>query len=368
MIIRGSCLTEPRKIMVRATNWIGDAVMSLPALEALQVRFPDAEVIPVAKSWVSGVYAHYPGIRRFIVYDSEGEHRGSRGFSRLVRELRAERFDAAILFQNAFHAAWMAWRAGIPNRIGYARDGRAGLLTGAIEAPLAAACGHQAFYYLHLLFRSGLIARPEPPRPLDQAWLAVPPEESAWAEGYLQSLGLQGPRFLVGLVPGASFGPAKRWPPGRFAGLADRLIAALNADVLIFGSRAERPLAEEVAQEMSHTPSIVAGETSLGQSMALLERCRLVITNDSGSMHVASALALPVIAVFGSTDYHATGPLGPYAMAVQHRVACNPCGQRVCPIDFRCMEGVTVAMVYRASLEMVKHLGIAFDRPAQGRP
>ncbi len=367
MIIRGSRLKEPRKIMVRATNWIGDAVISLPALAALQARFPTAEIVLVAKSWVSGVYSHYPGIGRLIEYDPEGEHRGSRGFGRLIAQLRAEQFDGAILFQNAFHAAWMAWRAGIPHRIGYARDARAALLTEAIEAPPPALYGHQAFYYLHLLFRCGLIARPEPSRALDEAWLEITREEKSWAESYLQSLGLHGPRFLVGLVPGASFGPAKRWPASRFAGLADRLIAALNADVLIFGSRAEKQLAEEVAQEMSHTPSVVAGEATLDQSMALLERCRLVITNDSGSMHIASALGLPVIAIFGSTDYHATGPLGPYAMAVQHTVECNPCGLRVCPIDFRCMEGVTVTTAYRAALEMVKELGITFDRPARGR-
>jgi heptosyltransferase II len=364
MILRGSCLHEPRKIMVRATNWIGDAVISLPAIEALQVRFPDAEIVPVAKPWVSDVYRHYPGIQRFIAYDPENEHRGVRGFSLLISQLRSEQFDSAILFQNAFHAAWMAWRAGIPKRIGYARDGRTALLTEAIAAPPPAAYGHQAFYYLHLLFRSGLIARPEPPRPLEEAWLAITPEEGAWAENHLHSLGLQGPRFLVALVPGASFGPAKRWPLGRFASLADRLVAALNADVLIFGSRAERELAEEVAQEMSHTPTIVAGETTLGQSMALLQRCRLVVTNDSGSMHVASALGLPVIAIFGSTDWHATGPIGPYTMVVQRGVPCSPCGLRVCPIDFRCMEGVTVDMVYRVALEMVKQLGITFDRPA----
>jgi heptosyltransferase-2 len=360
-------LKEPRKIMVRATNWIGDAVMSLPALAALQARFPEAEIVPVVKPWVSDIYKHYPPVRRHFLFDPHGLHRGPSGFARLIHELRAEQFDAAILFQNAFHAAWMAWRARIPNRIGYARDGRASLLTEAIDPPPPAAYGHQIFYYLHLLFRSGLISRPEPPQPLTETWLRVNSEERGWATGYLESLGLQGPRFLIALMPGASYGPAKRWPSDRFAALADRLIAALNADVLIFGSQEEKALAEQIAQEMTHTPIIIAGEATLGQSISLLEQCRLVITNDSGSMHVAAALALPVTAIFGSTDPQATGPLGPYARVVQHWVPCNPCRLRVCPIDFRCMSGVTVDMVYRSALELVKSLKVTFESPAHRR-
>ena len=368
MIVRGSLLREPRKILVRATNWIGDAVISLPALEALRARFPSAEIVVMAKPWVSNVYDHYPALDRQIIYDPQGEHRGSGGFNALIRQLRTERFDAAILFQNAFHAAWMAWRANIPNRIGYARDGRAFLLTESIETPAPAAYGHQAYYYLHLLFRAGIIPRPEPPCPLEEIRLTVQPEERAWAVRHLESLGLGGPRFLVAVVPGASYGPAKRWPPDRFAELADRLIETLHADALLFGSVAERPLAEEIAQEMEHTPTLVAGETTLRQSMALFERCRLVMTNDSGPMHVAAAMALPVIGIFGSTNLYATGPFGPHARMVRHPVECSPCGLRVCPIDFRCMEGVTVSTVYRVALELVKQLGITHDHPARGRP
>ncbi|MGH9355152.1 MAG: lipopolysaccharide heptosyltransferase II [Terriglobia bacterium] len=362
---RGDLLKEPRKVMVRAANWIGDAVLSLPALEALRERFPESEIVLVAKPWVSGVYRHQLVVDRQIIYDPQGEHRGAARFSRLIRQLRGEQFDAAVLFQNAFHAAWMAWRARIPARIGYARGGRACLLTNAVEVPPAAVCGHQAYYYLHLLFRAGIIERPEPPRPLEEVLLITQPEEKTWAVRKLDSLGLQGPRFLIGIVPGASFGPAKCWPAERFAELADRLIEALNGDVLVFGSGAERALAGEVAQHMEHTPIVVAGETSLRQSMALMEHCRLVITNDSGAMHVASSLALPVVAVFGSTDAIATGPFGPFSRTVQNPVACSPCGLRVCPIDFRCMEGLSVAAVYRASLELVKQLGVTHERPAR---
>ena len=364
---REGLLKEPQKIVVRAANWIGDAVLSLPALEALRARFPEAQIVLLAKPLVSDVYRYLSIADRQIIYDPQGEHRGVAGFGKLVRQLREEQFDAAVLFQNAFHAAWMAWRARIPVRIGYARDGRARLLTNALEVPPAAVCGHQAYYYLQLLFRAGIIERPEPPRPLEEVRLVVQPDEKNWAVRRLESLGLHGPRFLIGIVPGASFGPAKRWPAARFAELADRLITALNADVLIFGSEAERELAGEVAQEMEHTPVVVAGETTLRQAMAMLEHCRLAVTNDSGPMHVASALALPVVAVFGSTDAIATGPFGPFSRVVQNPVTCSPCGLRACPIDFRCMEGLGVAAVYRVALELVKQLGITHEHPAHPR-
>lgn len=361
MTVRGIGLNDPRKILIRATNWIGDAVMSLPALEALRARFPASEIVLVSKPWVSELYRHHPALSRQIVYDPEGENRGPRGFWKLVQTLREERFDAAILFQNAFHAAWMAWCARIPVRVGYARDGRSALLTEPVEVPPPAAYGHQAYYYLQLLFRAGLIDKPEPIR---EVRLALEEAEKAWAAKHLDELGLHGPRFLVGLNPGAFFGPAKRWLLDRYAALADRLIGALHADVLIFGSRAERPLAEEIAHTMKHTPTIVAGETTLRQLMALLAQCRLVVSNDSGPMHLAAALRLPLVAIFGSTNERATGPLGPRARIVKHRVACSPCGLRECPIDFRCMKGVTVESVYEAAVKLVDELGVTHEQPA----
>jgi len=351
LIVRGSPLSNPSKILVRATNWIGDAVMSIPALEALRVRFPEAEIVVLAKPWVSEIYWYQPAVSRQIIYDANGGHRGPRGFSRLVETLRAEKFEAAVLFPNSFQAAWMAWRARIPVRIGYARDGRGRLLTDAVEAPPEAAYGHQAYYYLQLLLRAGLI---EKPKPVGVVRLAVTGPEKKWATRRLESMGLGGLRKFIALCPGASFGPAKRWPPERFADLADRLIGALHADVLIFGSRDERLLAEAVAHEMQHTPAILSGDTSLRQLLALLAECRLVITNDSGPMHLAAALGVPLVAVFGSTNERATGPLGARVRMVKRPVACSPCGLRECPIDFRCMTGVGVDDVYRAALESVK--------------
>jgi heptosyltransferase-2 len=135
----------------------------------------------------------------------------------------------------------------------------------------------------------------------------------------------------------------------------------LNADVLIFGSAAERPLAEEIAGAMKHTPTIAAGETSLRQLLALMARCRLIVTNDSGPMHLAAALGIPLVAIFGSTDERATGPLGARVRTVKRGVECSPCGRRVCPIDFRCMHDISVDEVFRATLELVKRWNITHD-------
>ena len=342
---------NPKKIMVRATNWIGDAVMSLPAIEALRARFPNSEIVLVAKPWVSELYLNHPAVNRQIVYDPEGAHRGARGFWRLVQELRSEGFDAAILLQNAYQAAWMAWCAGIPLRIGYARDGRSSLLNEVVQVPPPPAYGHQVYYYLQLLFLSGLI---EKPQTVEEIHLYLSEAERRWGARQLQSMGLGGKRFLIGICPGASFGEAKRWLPDRYALLADRLIDVLGADVLIFGSRADIPLAEAVARAMGHTPVLVAGRTTLREFMALLAKCHLAITNDSGPMHLAAALQIPLLTIFGSTNERATGPVGRRVRIIKRTVECSPCGHRQCPIDFRCMTGVSVDDVYKAALESVK--------------
>ena len=353
--------TQVKRILVRSTNWVGDAVMTIPALEALRARFPQAEIVLLGKPWVSELFRYHPAVDRQIDYDPAGEHRGAKGFARMVSQLRAEQFDAAVLLPNSFHSAWMVWLARIPLRIGYARDGRGLLLHDAIEPPPPAAYGHQVNYYLQLLFRAGLISRPQP---VDELHLFVSESEKNWAIKKMATLGLSGPRFIVGMSPGAAFGPAKRWLPERFGELADRLIGALNANVLIFGSAAEEELAEQIAGEMRHTPVVLAGETSLRQLLALTTRCRLMITNDSGPMHLAAALGVPLVSIFGSTDERATGPVGARVRIVKHAVECNPCGRRVCPVDFRCMGRISVEEVFRATLEVVKRWNITYDYSA----
>jgi heptosyltransferase-2 len=335
------------KILVRATNWVGDAVMSIPALQAIRARAPGAEISVLARPWVADLYRDQGHADRLIVFDSAGRHAGPLGVERLAAELRKEGFASAVLLQNAFEAAWIAWRAGIPERVGYARDGRGWLLTQAVRVPLRGEIpAHEAYYYLELLRRAGwLEARPE----VGSIALRVTPAALEHAEDLLRRSGARSNAVRLALAPGAAYGSAKCWPPARFAQLAERMISDFDADVIIFGAAAERGVAERIASQMRKRPVVLAGQTKIGELPALFARCQLFVGNDSGAMHVAAAVGLPVVAVFGPTDAHGTAPLTERRSLVQHRVSCSPCFLRHCPVDHRCMTRVEVEPVYAAA-------------------
>ncbi len=356
------------KILIRATNWVGDAVMCIPALAAVRARWPEAHIAILARPWVADIYAEQNLSNQLIHFDHKGRHAGIAGVERLARELRAEKFDTALLLQNAFEAAWIAWRAGIPERIGYARDGRGWLLTKAIpvlrhgEIP-----SHETHYYLELVRRANMAAESnKPPRSalepsnVPEIRLRVSPEKVTTAESLLAQAeanilgsgpwpaGHSAPMFRVALAPGAAYGSAKCWPTDRYAALADRLISEFHASVILFGSPGEREVAERIAAQMRHRPVMLAGQTSIGDLPALLSRCRIFIGNDSGAMHVAAAVGLPVVAIFGPTDPFGTSPATEQLSLVQEKVSCSPCFLRHCPVDHRCMTRVSIDQVYAA--------------------
>ena len=272
-----------------------------------------------------------------------------------ARALRPRHFDTAILLQNAFEAAAIAYLAGIPERIGYARDGRGFLLTRAIPVPKPGEIPrHERFYYLELLRRAGIVDELHS-RTTRSAWKARPPHAPrAWNDSMQLGLG----ETVIGISPGAAYGTAKRWLPERFADAAIRVANELGAAVAIFGSKDERDLCESVAASVS--ASIVnpvknfAGETSLAEFIDLAAACRVYLTNDSGAMHIASALGVPTIAVFGATDDETTGPTGPLARVVREQVECSPCLKRECPIDHRCMTRVSAARVAETALVLLE--------------
>jgi heptosyltransferase-2 len=322
--------------MVRATNWLGDAVMSLPALRAIRGAYPVAHISLVARPWVADLYARESAIDAVIQCPAA---RGWRARIEFARGLRAHRFDAAILLQNAFDAAAMAYLARIPQRIGYRRDGRGLLLTRAIAVPEPGDIPrHQRYYYLELLRRAGLIERTPPPAPILLEGIAEARETGA---SHLQALGVSGP--AIGVSPGAAYGNAKRWLPERFAEAAVELARGGGFAVLVFGSAGERDLAESVATAVRNAriqAINLAGETTLRQFADMAAACKLFLTNDSGAMHMASALGVPTVAVFGATDDTTTGPSGPLARVVREHADCSPCLLRECPIDHRCMTRV----------------------------
>jgi heptosyltransferase-2 len=334
------------RVMVRATNWLGDAVMSLPAIRAIRGVFPHAHLAVVARPWVADLYARETVIDQVIPYPAQTGLRGRREFA---AKLQAHRFDGAILLQNAFDAALIAWLAGIPERIGYRRDGRGLLLTRPIPVPEPGDIPrHERFYYLELLRRAGMIER-------------FPAEETIRLDGidaariagaaHLHALGIAGP--VIGISPGAAYGNAKRWLPERFAAAA----AQLNHGVLVFGSAAERPLCDEVAAHLARNgrdARNLAGATTLAEFIDLASVCRLFLTNDSGAMHIASALAVPTVTIFGATDDTTTGPTGPTARIVREHAECSPCLLRECPIDHRCMTRVTSERVADVALHLLE--------------
>ena len=329
------------KVLVRATNWLGDAVMSLPAIRTIRQVFPHAHLAVLARPSVAGLYARETCIDRVIPYPAP---KGLGARRELAGQLRAERFDGAILLQNAFDAALTVWLAGIPERIGYRRDGRGMLLTRAIDVPEPGDIPrHERFYYLELLRRAGLIERFPECGAIRLDGITAAREAGA---AHLSALGVAGP--VIGISPGAAYGDAKRWLPERFAESGRQIAGALGSSVLVFGAAAERPLCETVAEPLRRAGIAarnLAGETSLREFIDLAAACRLFLTNDSGAMHVSSALGIPTVAVFGATDDTTTGPTGDLARVVREHAECSPCLLRECPIDHRCMMRVEAARV-----------------------
>jgi len=346
-------LTPYSKILIRATNWIGDAVMSIPALAAIRRRFPKAEIVVLARPWVADIYAGESSIDRVIPYHAA---RGLRDWAAkwtLAGELRRERFDCAILLQNAFEAALLVRLAGIPKRIGYDRDGRGWLLTDAVNVPKPGDIPrHERFYYLELLRRAGIVD-------------AIPASDAIRLEGAREAAERGAARFgelgirlpTIGVSPGAAYGGAKRWLADGFAEAAGRIAVEHGASVVLFGAEPERPLCDQIAESVRARglPAVnLAGRTTLREFIDLAAACRLFLTNDSGAMHIASAVGVRTVAIFGATDELATGPTGSLARVVRESVECSPCLFRECPIDHRCMTRVTPDRVADVALELLR--------------
>jgi heptosyltransferase II len=344
---------KTKKILVRATNWIGDAVMSLPALTAIRAGFPKAEIAVLARPWVADIYARQTAIDRVIPYRAaRGAHDLGAKWD-LAKQLRAEAFDCAILLQNAFEAALLVKLAGIPKRIGYDRDGRGWLLTDPIPVPEPGEIPrHQSFYYLELLRRAGILAvLPE------TQTIRLDGIDQAMARGALRFAELEASLPVIGVSPGAAYGGAKRWMADGFAEAASSIALQESASVALFGSETERPLCDAIAGSIRARGAAVinlAGRTTLREFIDLAAACRLFLTNDSGAMHIASALGVRTVAVFGATDDIATGPTGPLARVVRQDVDCSPCLLRECPIDHRCMTRVTPDRVAAVAMDLLR--------------
>jgi heptosyltransferase-2 len=338
------------KILVRAPNWVGDAVMAIPALEAIRNTHASDEICVLARPAVAALFAGQPFADRVLQYDFRGRHRGWWGREKLIAELRREQFGVAVLLQNAFDAAWLAWRSGIPERIGYARDARGLLLTKAIRVPAEGEIPkHESHYYMELLRRAGWIeTQPE----IEPICLHIAEASRASAESTLRNAGVGENTWRCAIAPGASYGAAKCWPPERFAQLADRLISECGADVIFFGTPGEKEISARIRTQMKSCAISLVGETSMRELAAMFASCSVFIGNDSGAMHVAAAAGLPVIGIFGSTDPEGTAPVTQQFTLIRELVSCSPCFLRRCPVDHRCMTRIGVDSVFAAAMRI----------------
>ena len=339
---------HPKKILVRSTNWIGDAVMSTPAVRTIRENFPESEITLLAHPWVSDVFRYSPRVDRLIIYEKKGRHQGVKGMLQLAGELRQEQFDCAILLQNAFEAALITLAAGIPIRAGYTTDGRGLLLTHGVRKVAELNKKHEVHYYQRILLGLGL--QPAP----NELELFIPGDQIDRVKQRMHELsGVRaGATPWIGFNPGAAFGPAKRWPAEKYGELAQMLCRGSEARIVLFGSAADRETAAAVIAAAGPAASRMidlTGATSLIEAMALIGECDVFVTNDSGLMHVAAALHTPLAAIFGSTDHIATGPYADNAVVIRKSLPCSPCKKTHCPEKhFRCMKLIESDEVFAA--------------------
>ncbi len=338
--------------LILAPNWVGDVVMSLPALEALRRALPATQLSIAARDHLLPVLQ--AAQLQFALHSLPSQP-GLGSLTALRRALRGQRPDLSIAFPNSFHAGLLLAASGASIRAGYARDGRNFLLSHpvTITSPRAPGQTHESFYYFDLLRKLGLIEQ------LPQETHAQLLADESLVEQWNARLGASRPR--VAIHAGASFGGAKRWLPERFLELGWQLQQRQHAQIILIGSAAERALATEIASGLQPLRTVnLAGQTSLPQLLALLGGCDLAICNDSGPMHLAAALGTPVVALFGPTNYLETFPLLPPSSPANQvdlvraeGIECSPCKLRECPIDHRCMTSLTTAMVLAAAENML---------------
>jgi lipopolysaccharide heptosyltransferase II len=317
-------MTKPRIIVV-APNWLGDAVMALPAIRDVRRHFAEAQLVVTARSSVAMLFRAVPGV------DEIAEPGKSGG-------------DVGILLPNSFRSAWELRRAGVPERWGYRSDMRGMLLTKPIKRPRKKV--HFGEYYQHLVQQLGIDTGPLTPQ------LTVPEGKVRAAADLLAQRGWTPGQALIAIAPGAAFGHAKRWPPERFAALASMLRAELGAACVLVGRSEDRDDSVRAGGTENIGGIDLIGQTDLSMLMGVLLHCRALVANDSGALHLAAALGVPVTAIYGPTDERYSLPLssfespGDRVRAISRDVFCRPCGLRDCPIDHRCMKRITTQEVF----------------------
>ena len=340
-----------KRVVVRGTNWVGDAVMTVPALRELRKLLPNAHLTLATRPWARELFADAEFVDDVLI----SEKRGLRSVVSQVAAWRKRRFDLAVVFPNAFEAALIPFLARVPTRVGYATDGRAVLLTNSLVLPEWRSSRHEVFYYLNiiaelesLLYGNQTVMEKQP-----DVFLKVSETKQTEGLALLRALGIRNNRPVVALCPGSINSRAKRWPAESYAMLADSLIEKLNADVLLIGSPAEIDVSLGVSDRMRNKVGMLTGKTDMAQVAAVLSQVDLLITNDTGPAHVAAALGRPTLVIFGPTNPLTTRPFPSVAEIVRHPPECAPCMLRDCPIDHRCMTAITPDEIFKRANVML---------------
>lgn len=337
------------KIVVRGTNWVGDAVMTIPALRTLRATFPEAEILLLTRNWAEGVFRDAGFIDRILSYRPTGSKR--RDLAAQRRLLSSERPDAAILFTNSFESALALSLARIPARFGYSKEGRGFLLSDAIDVPKWKDERHESEYYLNLVREAARrLGRESAARSFSAA---LPVSEARRAEAFdlLASHGIDTSRPIVVLGAGSTNSDAKRWPALRFAALCDLFKEKYGANVVLLGTKAETGVAREVWAHSERKPADLCGATSLAEAAAILSLADIVVSNDMGLAHVAPAVGAPTLVIFGPTNDRTTRPIG--SEIIRKPFDCAPCMLRECPIDHRCMTSISPEEVFAKASAMI---------------
>jgi heptosyltransferase II len=343
-------LSDIHRVVVRAPNWVGDAVMAVPALRELRRVLPQAHITLVSRSGAADIFVDGDFVDEVLIYDRQG----LASVWNQVREWRQRNFDLALLFQNAFEAAAIAFLSGAPARIGYDTDRRGFLLTHSLRSPAWKDERHESFYYLNVVAELERLlsgqTRSDASAPRFDLYISEDRKRQAFR--FLKEQGARLDARLIVLCPGSINSRAKRWPAERYAELADRL-AETGVNVALIGSPGELEVSNQVCEHARSRPIVLTGQTTVGEAMAIISIADVLITNDTGPAHIGAALRTPTLVIFGPTNPLTTYPLSDAAEIIRRAPDCAPCMLRDCPIDHRCMTAITPADVFeRASILM----------------
>ena len=335
------------KIAVRGTNWVGDAVMQIPALQELRRVFPDAHITLYTRSWTKGIFEDADFIDEILPFEKQDS------VFKQAKLWREKNFDLAVLFTNSFESALVAKFGKAQTRIGYATEGRGFLLTKSVPVPAWKNSRHEIFYYLNLIaeaqksiFGSTTVHENDP-----QFDLKVSDKGKNNAREFLRENGVDLSKKIVALCPGSTNSRAKRWQTESYAKLNDLLRQHINAQVILIGAKDESDVSEKVTAESKIKPILLTGKTTLAELVAVLSICDLLVSNDTGPAHIAAALGTKTFVIFGPTNPLTTHPIG--AEIIRKEVECSPCMLRDCPIDHRCMTRIQAEEVFEKAKNLL---------------